>query len=151
MEKIFPAKLKQGDLVRVVSPSRSMSLISEETQKIANARLEKLGLKLSFSKNVSETDEFISSSVKSRVADLHEAFHDPSVKCVLTTIGGYNANQLLKYIDWEIIRKNPKVFCGFSDITVLNNAIFTKTGLVTYSGPHYSTLGKMLTEEYTID
>ena len=53
----------------------------------------------------------------------------------MTTLGGYNSNGLLKHLDYDLIRENPKFFCGYSDITALNNAIYTKTGLVTYSGP----------------
>ncbi|MDO8444395.1 MAG: LD-carboxypeptidase, partial [bacterium] len=64
-------------------------------------------------------------------------------------IGGYNSNQLLRHIDWDLIKKNPKVFCGYSDITALNNAIYTNTGLVTYSGPHYSTFGQKKYFDYT--
>ncbi|MDN6065446.1 MAG: LD-carboxypeptidase, partial [Lactococcus lactis] len=65
------------------------------------------------------------------------AFSDPNVKAVLCTIGGFNSNELLPYIDWNIVKNNPKIFCGFSDITVLHQAIFAKTGLVTYYGPGY--------------
>jgi muramoyltetrapeptide carboxypeptidase LdcA involved in peptidoglycan recycling len=69
----------------------------------------------------------------------------------LTVIGGFNSNQLLDYIDWELIANNPKLFCGFSDITVLNNVFYAKTGLVTYSGPHYSSFGQKLHFDYTLD
>lgn len=53
------------------------------------------------------------------------------------SIGGFNSNELLPYIDWNIVKNSPKIFCGFSDITVLHQAIFAKTGLVTYYGPGY--------------
>ncbi len=75
------------------------------------------------------------------MADLHSAFADPNVKAILSVIGGYNANQLLPYLDWDLIAANPKIFCGYSDITALSCAIHARTGLVTYSGPHYSTFG----------
>jgi len=75
------------------------------------------------------------------VADLHAAFADPEVAAVLTVIGGYNSNELLPHLDWDLIAANPKVFCGFSDITALQNAILVRTGLVTYSGPHWSSFG----------
>ncbi len=138
---VFPNKLKSGDEVRVISPSRSLSIISEQTRQIANERFSELGLKLSFGKHVEEVDDFNSSGVNSRLEDLHEAFADPNVKGILTVVGGFNSNQLLRGIDWELIKANPKVFCGFSDITALNNSILTKSGLVTYSGTHYSTFG----------
>lgn len=151
MNKIYPEKLKSGDEVRIVAPARSLSMINEEAKSIANKRFADLGLKLSFGKHTSESDEFISSPIDSRVEDLHEAFSDKNVKAVITVIGGFNSNQLLRYIDWDLIRNNPKIFCGFSDITALNNAIFAKTGIVTYSGPHYSTFGQKLHFDYTLE
>lgn len=85
-----------------------------------------------------------------RIKDLHEAFLDNNVKMILTAIGGYNSNQLLRYIDYDIIKNNPQIICGFSDITALLNAIYTKSGLVTYSGPHFSNFGMNKGLEYTI-
>lgn len=76
---------------------------------------------------------------------------DKNVKGVLTVIGGFNANQLLRYINWDIIKNNPKVFCGYSDITILNSSIYQKTGLVNYYGPHYSTFGEKLNFDYTLN
>ncbi|MDP1836425.1 MAG: LD-carboxypeptidase [Chlamydiales bacterium] len=146
-----PHKLKPGDLIRIITPSNSLELISEECRQTANKNLQDLGLQLSFGKHVSECDFFRSSSVASRLDDLHEAFADPNVKGILTVIGGYNCNQLLKHINYDLLAANPKIFCGFSDITALQNAIWAKTGMVTYSGPHYSTFGMKKGLEYTID
>jgi muramoyltetrapeptide carboxypeptidase LdcA involved in peptidoglycan recycling len=151
MEKIYPQKLKIGDEVRVISPSQSMALISKENREIANKRFADLGLKLTFGKHIEESDETMSSSIESRIEDLHEAFADKNVKAILTVIGGFNANQLLRYIDWDLIKNNPKIFCGYSDVTALNNAIFSKTGLVSYSGPHYSTFAQKLYFDYTLE
>ena len=148
---MIPDKLKKGDEIRVISPSRSMAMISEESKKIANKRFEELELKVSFSKNVSESDEFNSSSIDSRIEDLHAAFLDKNVKGIFTTIGGYNSNQLLKQIDFDIIKNNPKIICGYSDITALSNSIYSKTNLVTYYGPHYSTFGMKKGLDYTLD
>ena len=120
-------------------------IIRQELRDIAKSRFDELGLKLTFGKHVEEIDDFASSSIESRIEDLHDAFLDSNVKGVLSVIGGFNSNQLLPEIDWSIIKSNPKVFCGFSDITALNNSILAKTGLVTYSGVHYSTFGM---EEY---
>lgn len=151
MERIFSEKLKAGDEVRVIAPARSLSIISKETREIANKRIEELGLKLTFGKHVEEMDDFASSSIESRIEDLHEAFADKNVKAVFTVIGGFNSNQLLKYIDWDLIKSNPKIICGYSDITALNDVFFAKTGLVTYSAPQYSTFGQKLHFDYTLD
>ncbi len=92
-----------------------------------------------------------SSSIASRIADLHEAFSDQNVKAILAVIGGYNSNQLLELIDYHLIKQNPKIFCGFSDITALGNAITHKTGLVTYSGVHFSSFGMQKRFEYSLE
>ena len=148
---IFPDKLKKGDEIRVIAPSRSMAIISPEVQQIANNRFKELGFTFSFGQHVNEIDDFGSTSIASRVEDFHQAFADKNVKAILTVVGGFNSNQLLDYLNWELIKNNPKIFCGFSDITALNNAIFAQTGLVTYSGPHYSTFGQQLHFDYTLD
>lgn len=144
-------KLIPGDEIRIISPSRSLTLIAIDQRELAKKKLEMLGFRVSFSKNSFEKDEFVSSTIESRIEDLHEAFLDPNVKGILTTIGGFNCNQLLRYIDYSIIESNPKRLCGYSDITALNNAIYAKTGLVTYSGPHFSTFAMLHGNEYTID
>ncbi len=151
MQTIFPAKLTKGDEVRVIAPASSLGIISDEIQAIANTRFEELGLRLTFGAHVKETDEFNSSSIESRIADLHAAFTDKNVKAALCVIGGFNSNQLLPYINWDLIRNNPKPFIGYSDITALQNAILAKTGLVTYSGPAYSTFGQKLYFDFTLE
>ena len=137
----IPPKLSPGDTIRVVAPAKSLSVISKEQLDLATQRLTEEGFTVTFSKNCQEQDMFDSSSIESRVADLHEAFADPGVKAILTVLGGFNSNQVLQYLDYDLIKSNPKILCGYSDITALANAITSKTGLVTYSGLHYSTWG----------
>jgi len=151
MQRIYPEKLKKGDEVRIIAPAMSLVIISKETRRIANKRFKDLGLKLSFGKHIEEIDSFISTTIESRIEDLHEAFEDKNVKAIFPVIGGFNSNQLLKYIDWNLIKNNPKIFCGYSDITALNNSFYAKTGLVNYSGPLYSTFGQELYFDYTLD
>jgi len=148
---MIPEKLKIGDEIRVIAPSRSLSLMPEKFIQLAKTNLEAIGFKVSFSKNCRESDIFMSSSVKSRVDDIHDAFKDKNVKAIFTAIGGYNSNQLLKYLDYDLIKNNPKILCGYSDITALTNAITAKTGLVTYSGLHFSTWGMKKQFEYNLE
>ena len=149
---MIPNKLKAGDEVRVIAPSRSMAILGEDCKKIATERLEALGLKVTFGKHVMEYDvDYFAASMDARIADLNEAFRDKNVKAILTVIGGFNSNQILDYIDYEAIKENPKIFCGFSDITALSCSIHAKTGLVTYSGPHYSSFGMKKGFEYTLE
>ncbi len=132
-------KLKKGDHIRVVSPSSSIEHIGGfEANLVAKEKLEELGFDLSFSSNYFEHDLFDSASIASRVEDLHEAFVDPSVDAILATIGGFNCNELLPYLNYDLIAQNPKIFCGYSDTTALLNAIYAKTSMQTYMGPSYS-------------
>jgi muramoyltetrapeptide carboxypeptidase len=139
---VRPAVLQPGDEVRVVAPARSRTLVLEHDETaLIERRFSDLGLRLSYGDHVDEMDSFDSSSIASRVADLHTAFADPAVRGIVTVIGGFNSNELLPHLDWELIGRNPKVFCGYSDITALQNAILARSGLITYTGPHWSTFG----------
>ena len=142
-------KLKQGDEIRVIAPSRSLAAVWVEKYEKALAYLESQGFKVTFSKHCREMDEWNSSSIQSRVDDIHEAFLDDNVKAILTAIGGFNVNQILEHIDYDIIRQHPKILCGYSDITALLHAVYAKTGLVSYHGAHFSTFGFDLEAEYT--
>lgn len=133
-----PQKLQRGDEIRVIAPSRSRRILSEEGIQKAIARLESMGFHVTFGQHVDECDIQNSSSIEQRIADLHAAFSDKNVKGILTVIGGFNCNELLPYIDYELLAQNPKVLCGYSDITALANAITAKCGFITYSGPHFS-------------
>jgi len=148
---LFPKKLSPGDEIRVIAPSTSFRIIASAVREIALRNLSALNLQVTYGKNCEESDEFNSSSAASRIADLHDAFATPRVKGILSAIGGYNSNQLLRYLDYELIEANPKVLCGFSDITALGTAIYAKTGMVTYSGPHFSTFGMEQGLEYTLE
>lgn len=148
---IKPPKIKKGSHIRIIAPARSLGLLSEENKKDAIDRLENFGFKLSFGKNVNDIDEFYSSSIEARINDIHDAFKDKKVDAILTVIGGYNSNQLLKYIDYKLIEENPKIICGFSDITALESAITSKTGMITYMGPHFSSWAMKYGFEYSLD
>lgn len=123
--------------IRVCALSRSLKMICDENIRLATNKLTELGFDVSFSKNVNVSDLFISSSIKSRIRDFHEALKDENVDIILAVLGGYNSNQLLNYIDYDLIKKHPKVICGYSDITTLLNAIYVKTGVTTYLGPTF--------------
>jgi muramoyltetrapeptide carboxypeptidase LdcA involved in peptidoglycan recycling len=138
-------------MVKVVAPARSLAIVSPDVTAIADRRFAELGLTVTFGDHVDVIDEFDSSPIADRVADLHAAFADPSVKAIITVLGGYNSNQLLPFLDWELISANPKIVCGYSDITALTCAIHAHTGLVTYSGPHYSTFGMLEHFEQTFE
>lgn len=146
---MIPPKLKKGDEIRIIAPSGSLSRVRTDVLERSLAYLDENGFKVTYSTNCREMDSFSSSSVGSRAADLHEAFADPDVKAVMACIGGFNVNQILPYIDYDLIRANPKILCGYSDITALLNAVYARTGLVTYHAPHLAALGFLREREYT--
>ncbi|MCI8309770.1 MAG: LD-carboxypeptidase [Clostridia bacterium] len=149
---MVPEKLKVGDEIRIIAPSRSMAILGDDCINLATKRLEELGLKVTFAKHVKDFDsDYMCTNAKDRAEDLNEAFRDKNVKAILTVIGGFNSNQILKYLDFDLIKNNPKILCGFSDITILLDSIYAKTGLVTYYGPHYSSFGMEKGFEYTMD
>ncbi len=148
---IYPKKLKRGSHIRVIAPARSLSIIADDCRSIAKKRLEDLGFVVSYSKHAEEVDDFLSSSIESRVADIHEAFSDDSVDALMTVVGGFNTNQLIDMLDYKLIKANPKILCGFSDITCLAHAITVKTNIVTYSGPHFSSFGMQKGFDYTLN
>ena len=149
---MIPEKLKVGDEVRIIAPSRTMAILKEDCINFAIKRLESLGLKISFAKHVNDFEQdYMCTNAIDRANDLNEAFRDENVKAILTVIGGFNSNQILKYLDFELIKNNPKIICGFSDITILLDAIYAKTGLVTYYGPHFSSFGMEKGFDYTFE
>ena len=142
-------RLKKGDHIRVVSPSSSIESIGGfEANVAAKKKLEALGFRLSFSEHYFENDIFDSAPIASRVADLEAAFANETVDAILTTIGGFNCNELLPYLDFDLIAQNPKIFCGYSDTTALLNAIYAKTGMQIYMGPAYSSFKMEQGQQY---
>ena len=146
-----PSHLKAGDEIRVIAPSRSLAIVKGEQRRLAEERLRELGFRVTYGDTTLVHDDFYSNSIEDRIADLHAAFKDPNVKGILTAVEGYNANQLLRYIDYDLIQANPKVICGYGDITALLLAIYKKTDVTTYVGPNFSSFGMKSGLDYTID
>ncbi len=135
MKIIKPKKLQKGDTVMIVSPSNGVpeGLMGQFNNGVKF--LESLGLKVKIGKNALGMYFYSSGATEERLSDIHEAFADKNVKAVIMSIGGNTANHLLDGLDFDLIKKNPKIFSGISDGTTLLNPIFSKTGLVVYHGP----------------
>ncbi|VVB74720.1 LD-carboxypeptidase [Candidatus Tiddalikarchaeum anstoanum] len=139
---MIPPRLKVGDEIRVICASKNMKKMKPVVVKMAKKRFYDLGFDLTFGAHAFENDLFNSSKPESRAIDINEAFKDKKVKMILAATGGFNVNQVLNLLDYNLIKRNPKIICGYSDITALSNAIFAKTGLVNYSGPNFSTFAE---------
>ncbi len=135
MKIIKPKKLQKGDTVMIISPSGGVpkELMGQFNDGIKF--LENLGLKVKIGKNALGRHYYSAGTVEERLSDIHEAFGNKKIKAVIMSIGGSTANNLLDGLDFELIKRNPKIFLGISDGTTLLDPIFSKTGLITYHGP----------------
>ena len=127
-----PAALREGATVALVAPG---SPISEEKIAKSLANLAALGFKVKEGQHWRARLGYLAGTDAERVADLHRAFADPEVEAVWCARGGYGCSRLLPLLDYDLIKRNPKVLIGYSDITALHLAIHQRTGLVTFHGP----------------
>lgn len=127
-------KILPGDTVGIIAPSRPIGNIKKE---IADgvATLKQLGFKVKKGKNIEKKNYFSAGTVEERVSDIHEMFMDPEVKAIICATGGSSANQLIEFIDFELIKNNPKIFLGYSDIAVLLLSMHEKSGNPVFYGP----------------
>ena len=146
MQIIKPPKLEPGDTVGLIAPASA----AFEPVTIRNGveTLESLGFKVKPGKYIREKYGYLAGTDKNRVKDLHQMFRDDEVKAIVALRGGYGSMRLLNLVDYDLIKKNPKIFLGYSDITSLNLAIFHKTGLVTFHGPVAISSFSKYTQQY---
>ncbi len=128
-------RLRPGDTIGVVSPSWGGAGTFPHRVERGIAQLEALGYAVKLGRHALNCRGFVSDEAQNRVKDLHDLFQDPTVGLILAAIGGDHSCHLLPLLDIELIRHNPKPLVGFSDVTVLNIAIWQATGLVTFNGP----------------
>jgi muramoyltetrapeptide carboxypeptidase len=131
--RIKPRALKPGDTVGLITPATYVS--DPDRIALAERTVRYFDLKLKMGRNVGKRTGYLGGTPEERVADLHDMFRDPDVKAVFCIRGGYGSTHLLDLIDYELIRRNPKIFLGYSDVTSLHLAIHKRTGLVTFHGP----------------
>lgn len=135
-----PEKIKKGDTIGIIAPSNP--IIGENIQEIETAKkkIEEIGFKIKFSENLFSNKNIYSATAKEKAEDINKMFKDPEVKMIWCAKGGENSNSTFEYIDYEIIKKNPKIICGYSDITSLTNIITEKTNLITFNGTNFKTI-----------
>jgi len=138
--KLIPNCLKLGDTIGVVAPSGP--IIGDKVDELMNAKkiVEEKGFKVKFSKNLFSNTNGYSSSAKEKADDINEMFKDKDIKMIWCAKGGNNSNSTFDYLDYDIIKNNPKIICGYSDITSITNVITNKTGLITFSGTNFKTI-----------
>lgn len=133
----IPQSIKQGETIGICTPSMPAYSISNEVFENGLKNIEKAGFKVKLG-NLTEkraSEGYRSGSPKERAKELMALFIDPSVKAIITTIGGMTSNSLIPFLDFEVIKRNPKIFCGYSDITSLHLSLMKYSNLATYYGP----------------
>ncbi|MBS9522864.1 LD-carboxypeptidase [Litoribacter ruber] len=134
VQKLLPKPLQKGDIVGLISPSAATA---ERIQfQLAKEALEALGFEVKMGENLQNRRGHLAGTDAERANDLNGMFADEQVKAVICIRGGSGAARILPMIDYENIKRNPKPILGYSDITALHNAIYAKTGLITFHGPN---------------
>lgn len=129
-----PARLKAGDPVGLVAPANATFNTVELD--IARESLEALGLKVRVGEHLRDRHGYLAGTDRARAADINGFFADDSVSAVLPIRGGWGSARLLPLLDYDAVRRNPKIVLGFSDVTALLVGLHAKTGLVTFHGPN---------------
>jgi muramoyltetrapeptide carboxypeptidase len=130
---LLPTRLKKGDRIGLIAPGSNA--YEPEEIKIAQETMAQYGFEVILGKHVGDQYGYLAGKDRDRAADLNEMFARPDIKGIATFRGGYGCCRLLPYLNYDLIRANPKVLIGHSDITSLLIAIHQKTGLVTFHGP----------------
>jgi len=133
MNLLKPPKLSKGDVIGLISPASSPDDLTRIEKGVKY--LEGLGYKVEIGANVGQNLGYLAGSDEQRVADIHYMFKKKEIKAIMCIRGGYGTPRLLDKIDYSLIKKNPKIFIGYSDITALQLAFYKKAGLITFAGP----------------
>ncbi len=135
MKLVKPAKLKPGDTIALISPSAGLPALFPHRLDNAIKFLKSRGYRVKEFSATRKNDGWESAPARERAKNMMDAFLDKEIQAIICTIGGYVANQTLEFLDFAKIRQNPKIFCGYSDISVLHYAFHTQSGLITFYGP----------------
>ena len=146
-EQIKPKRLAAGAKVGIVNPSY---WLEPERMQRAVAVFEELGYEVALGKSTKLRDNQCAGSPAERAADIMAMFKDPTIDAIICARGGYGGNRVLPLLDYDIIRKNPKIFIGYSDITGYLSSFAQKSGLITFHGPMLTTYGTK-TIQYNLD
>ena len=135
MTLLKPPGLKPGDTIGFFSPSSAVTAWAPHRFARARAFLEAQGFRLKAGSLTGQQDHWRSGSIAARAEELNALIRDPEVRCIMSVIGGSNSNSLLPYLDFDALKRDPKIIIGYSDVTALLLGIYAKTGLVTFYGP----------------
>ena len=148
----YPEKLEIGDSIGVISPSAPIAGLVEHRYKNGIKKLQQLGFNVIIGEHALEVTSYTAGTAQERAQDIIGFFKNKSVKAIISFIGGYHSNQILKYLDFDIIKNNPKIIMGYSDMTVLLLAIYKKCKFPTFYGPSIlNQLADPFLPQYTLE
>lgn len=145
---IRPKPLKKGDKIALIGTS---SPAADERIKPAIKAMEDLGLEVILCESATSKHGYLSGKDEIRAKDINDMFKDDSINGIFVIRGGYGSARLLDMLDYKMIKKNPKVFVGYSDVTALHNALNNKCNLITFHGPMPSTEFYKGVDSYTMN
>lgn len=149
MNYIKPDNLNKGDTITFITPAGSV--LDKDAIFRARDYFEENGYKVKFSEHLFSQNKYMSDTDENRLNDLHNAFADKDTQAIICGRGGYGTLRLIEKIDYDLIKANPKIFCGYSDITILSTMFLKRAGLITYSSPMArGDFGKEEKSEYTL-
>jgi len=129
---IYPDRLNLGDTIGIIAPAGPPN---EENLQNGICFLERMGLRIKLGAHIHQVHGYLAGTDMERLRDFHDMIEDSEVKGIIFARGGYGTGRIANMIDYELIKRNPKIIWGYSDITYLHTAIRQKTGLVTFHGP----------------
>ena len=132
-----PARLKPGDKIGIAAPASPFDM---ESYNLGIRVLESIGLNVSVLDGIFDANRYLAGSDANRANSLNKLFADTSIKAIICARGGYGSIRILPLLDYNIIRNNPKIFVGFSDVSAILSTIYAKCGFVTFHGPMVTTL-----------
>ena len=145
-----PERLKKGDTIGIIAPSNPITERYKEYLNNIIKIFENMGFNIKLSHNIYKNTWGYSATPEEKASDINDMFADKEVKAIISAMGGDNSFNCLGLIDYENIKKNPKIICGYSDATNYLEAIYTKTGLITYHHLEMVDLGKKLNREFEL-
>ena len=137
---MIPDKLEKGDIIGVVAPSSPITPDKVEDIEKSKKLMEDAGYKIQFGDYVFIDELGYGATAKHKAEDINNMFKNKNIKAIFCASGGANCNSTFDYLDYDIIKQNPKIICGFSDSTSITNIIYQKTGLVTFNGSTFKAL-----------
>ncbi len=143
---MLPEALKKGDYIGVIAPSDSIEQKDEEYILKSCELVQSYGLKVIFGDYIRDNETGYGAKAENKAKDLNKMFLDSKIKAIFAVKGGNNSNSIFEYINYNNIKNNPKIICGFSDTTSITNIIYSRTGLITFSGPTFKSFTSWKTD-----